>query len=75
MRTETVSREGVLISAELLESMGIHLGDSVELKVEGDQLIVRSVDAQERDRLFQEAKEKVFSKHRRLFEALAEGAP
>ena len=75
MFTETVSREGVLISAELLESAGIHLGDAVELKVEGGQLIVRSVDAGERERLFQEAKERVFTKHQRLFEALAEGAP
>ena len=75
MFTETVSRDGVQISAELLESAGIRLGDSVELKVEGDQLIVRSVDATERERRFQEAKEKVFTKHKRLFEALAEGAP
>jgi len=75
MFTETVSPNGVQISAELLESAGIHLGDSVELKVEGDQLILRSVDATERARRFQEAKENVFSKHHRLFEALAEGAP
>jgi len=75
MLTETVSPNGVQISAELLESAGIHLGDSVELKVEGDQLILRSVDAAERARRFQEVKEKVFSKHARLFEALAEGAP
>jgi len=75
MFTETVSPNGVQISIELLESAGIHLGDSVELKVDGDQLILRSVDAAERARRFQEAKEKVFAKHARLFEALAEGAP
>jgi hypothetical protein len=74
MFNETVSREGLTVTAEMLEAAGIHTGDAVDISVSEGAVTIRVLNEQERAAKFQAAKTKVFGQRRKVLEALAEGA-
>ncbi|MEM7124906.1 MAG: hypothetical protein AAF702_01180 [Chloroflexota bacterium] len=64
----------VTLSRSILEKLGIKDGEEINVMVEDNTVLLRSISEQERAARIQQATEKVFHKYDRVFAALAEGA-
>ena len=65
---------GLLITAELLEQIGVSAGDKVEIKITGRALTVRPLVETEQEKVSDEAMESLMERRQKLYERLAEGA-
>ena len=65
---------GLLITAELLEQIGVSAGDKVEIKITDRTLIVRPLAETEEEQIMDEAMESLMERRQKLYERLAEGA-
>ena len=65
---------GLLITAELLEQIGVSAGDKVEIKITDRALIVRPLAETEEEQIMDEAMESLMERRQKLYERLAEGA-
>lgn len=72
--TETQNSAALLLSPELLEKLGINIGDEVDVSVVDRTLILRSLDEAERARKIDAATKTVFENRRSAYEELARGA-
>lgn len=75
MFNETVAQDGLLISAEVLDAANIRQGDVVSITVAAGSVTVNTLPAENEGAAFRASMDKVFEKHEKLFQALAEGAP
>ncbi|HZS10228.1 MAG TPA: AbrB/MazE/SpoVT family DNA-binding domain-containing protein [Blastocatellia bacterium] len=64
----------LLLSPELMEKLGISIGDELELAVENRTLIVRPLDEVEREAKMDAAMKDLMERRREVYEKLAEGA-
>lgn len=64
----------LLMTQEMLDALGIQIGDEVEIAVAEQKLIVRAVSEAERDALVRIITEELFVQRRSAYEKLAEGA-
>ncbi|MBA2645920.1 MAG: AbrB/MazE/SpoVT family DNA-binding domain-containing protein [Pyrinomonadaceae bacterium] len=64
----------LLLPQEMLDEMGISIGDEVDVSVVNRTLILRSLDEAERARKIDAATDAVFERRRSAYEELAEGA-
>jgi antitoxin component of MazEF toxin-antitoxin module len=65
---------GLLITAELLELIGVSAGDKVEIKITDRALIVRPLAETEEEQIMDEAMESLMERRQKLYERVAEGA-
>ena len=65
---------GLLITAELLEQIGVSAGDKVEIKITDRALIVRPLAETRQEQIMDEAMESLMERRQKLYERLAEGA-
>jgi antitoxin component of MazEF toxin-antitoxin module len=65
---------GLLITAELLEQIGVSAGDKVEIKITDRALIVRPLAETGQEQIMDEAMESLMERRQKLYERLAEGA-
>lgn len=63
----------LLLPQEMLDEMGISIGDEVDVSVVNRTLILRSLDEAERARKIGAATDAVFVRRRSAYEKLAEG--
>lgn len=64
----------LLLSPELLEAIGISVGDEVEINVEDRALIIRGLNENERQVKLDEMMKELMNRRRSTYERLAEGA-
>lgn len=64
----------VLLPQELIEMMGIEVGDEVDVSIVGRTLVVRPLDEVERAQRIDDATGAVFERRKSAYEELAEGA-
>jgi antitoxin component of MazEF toxin-antitoxin module len=64
----------ILLSRDLLQLLGLEVGQEVELSVIDQTLVVRSTREAERAELVRQAADRVFERRRGLLTRLAEGA-
>jgi len=65
---------GLLITAELLEQIGVSAGDMVEIKITDRALTVRPLVEAEQEKVMDEVMESLMERRQKLYERLAEGA-
>ena len=65
---------GLLITAELLEQIGVSAGDKVEIKISDRSLTVRPLAETEQEKVMDEAMDSLMERRQKLYERLAEGA-
>jgi antitoxin component of MazEF toxin-antitoxin module len=65
---------GLLITAELLEQIGVSTGDKVEIKITDRALTVRPLAETEQEQIMDAAMESLMERRQKLYERLAEGA-
>ena len=65
---------GLLITADLLEQIGVSAGDKVEIKITDRALTVRPLAETEQEKVMDEAMESLMERRKNLYERLAEGA-
>ena len=63
----------ILLPQEVLDEMGVHDGDEVDVAVSDRTLIMRPVAGAERPGKFEEATKAVFERRRPAYKKLAEG--
>ena len=63
----------LLLTAEVLNQVGVQVGDEVDVSVVDRTLIVRPLDEVEREKTFSEGMESLLKRRKRLYEALAKG--
>jgi antitoxin component of MazEF toxin-antitoxin module len=63
----------LLLSPEMMEKLGISVGDTLEIAVENRTLIVRPLDEVERQIRMDEAMLKLMERRQDVYERLAEG--
>ena len=61
----------VVLPLEVLEALGLHIGDVVDLTVADRQLILRPAEGADRRRLLEEITRDVFERRRDAYERLA----
>ncbi|HVF87653.1 MAG TPA: hypothetical protein VM866_08675 [Pyrinomonadaceae bacterium] len=64
----------LLLPQEILDEIGISIGDEVDVSVVNRTLILRSLDEAERARKIDAATDAVFERRRSAYEELAKGA-
>ena len=64
----------VILSQEILDVMGVKVGDEVDVSVVDRTLILRSLDEAERARKIDAATKDIFERRRSAYEELAGGA-
>ncbi|MBX2998203.1 MAG: hypothetical protein KF893_06785 [Caldilineaceae bacterium] len=65
----------VLISTEILEQMGVQIGDAVDVAVVDNTLVVRRVDEDDKpERTLEEIIDEIFERRADAYRRLAEGA-
>jgi antitoxin component of MazEF toxin-antitoxin module len=64
----------VILSQEILDVMGVKVGDEVDVSVVDRTLILRSLDEAERARKVEAATKDIFERRRSAYEELAGGA-
>ena len=64
----------LLLPQEILDAMGVHNGDEIDVSVTDGTLTLRSLDEAERARKLGAATEAVFERRRAAYEELAKGA-
>jgi antitoxin component of MazEF toxin-antitoxin module len=64
----------LLLSPELLEKLGVSIGDELDLSVEGRTLIIRPTDETRRRARMDAAMKELMIRRRKVYERLAEGA-
>ena len=64
----------IVLSRDLLQLLGLEVGQEVELSVIDRTLVVRSAQEAERTELVRQAADRVFERRRGLLTRLAEGA-
>lgn len=64
----------LLLPEEVLESLGVRIGDEVETDVVEGKLILRSLAEREREEKLRSVTEEVFQRRGPAYERLAEGA-
>lgn len=64
----------IVLSRDLLQLLGLEVGQEVELSVIDRTLVVRSAQEAERAELVRQAADRVFERRRGLLTRLAEGA-
>jgi antitoxin component of MazEF toxin-antitoxin module len=62
------------LTQEMLDALGVQIGDDVEVSIAEQKLMVRAVSEAERDALVQKITEELFVQRRSAYEKLAEGA-
>lgn len=72
--TETESSAALLLSPELLEQLGVSVGDEVDVSVVDRTLVLRSLDEAKRAQKIDAATKAVFERRRSAYEELARGA-
>lgn len=72
--TETQNSAALLLSPELLEKLGINVGDEVDVSVVDRTLILRSLDEAARAQKIGAVTKIVFERRRSAYEELARGA-
>ena len=72
--TETGDSAALLLSPDILESLGISVGDEVDVSIVGRTLILRSLGEAERARKIEALTRVVFDRRRSAYEELAKGA-
>jgi antitoxin component of MazEF toxin-antitoxin module len=65
---------GLLITADLLEQIGVSAGDKVEIKITDRAITVRPLAETEQEKVMDEAMESLMERRKNLYERLAEGA-
>ncbi|HXG63606.1 MAG TPA: AbrB/MazE/SpoVT family DNA-binding domain-containing protein [Blastocatellia bacterium] len=63
----------ILLPQEVLDQMGVKVGDEVDLSVVERTLILRPLDEAERARKIEEATDTVFERRKSAYEELAKG--
>jgi antitoxin component of MazEF toxin-antitoxin module len=63
----------VLLPGELLEELGLKVGDEVEVVVIEGTLVLRRTDEEERSRRVEESTQSVLQRRKSAFEELAKG--
>jgi antitoxin component of MazEF toxin-antitoxin module len=66
--------EGLLITAELLEQIGVSAGDKVEIKISDRALTVTPFAETEQEKEMDEMMKSLIERRGKLYERLAEGA-
>ena len=64
----------ILLPQEVLDEMGLGIGDEVDLTIVERDLVLRRVDEAERGRRIQESTDAVLERRKSAYERLAEGA-
>lgn len=64
----------ILLPQEVLDEMGLGIGDEVDLTIVERDLVLRRVDEAERGRMIQESTDAVLERRKNAYERLAEGA-
>lgn len=65
---------GLLITAELLEKIGVSAGDKIEITITDRALTVRPLNEAEQEKMMDEMMESLMDRRQKLYERLAEGA-
>jgi antitoxin component of MazEF toxin-antitoxin module len=65
---------GLLITADLLEQIGVSAGDKVEIKITDRAITVRPLAETEQEKVMDEAMGSLMERRKNLYERLAEGA-
>jgi antitoxin component of MazEF toxin-antitoxin module len=65
---------GLLITAEMLEQIGVSTGDKVEIKITDRALTVCPLAETEQEQIMDAAMESLMERRQKLYERLAEGA-
>jgi antitoxin component of MazEF toxin-antitoxin module len=66
--------EGLLITTELLEQIGVGAGDKVEIKITDRALTISPFAETEQEKVMDEVMESLMERRQKLYERLAEGA-
>lgn len=64
----------IVLSRDLLQLLGLEIGQEVELSVIDRTLVVRSAQESERTELIRQAADRIFERRKGLLARLAEGA-
>lgn len=64
----------VLLPANVLQSLGVNIGDEVEIDVVEGKLILRSLEEVEREQKFNTVADEVLQRRQSAYHRLAEGA-
>jgi antitoxin component of MazEF toxin-antitoxin module len=64
----------IVLSRDLLQLLGLEIGQEVELSVIDRTLVVRSAQESERTELIRQAADRIFERRKGLLTRLAEGA-
>lgn len=71
--TETGDSPALLLSPEIMEKLGIHVGDEVEVSIVDRTLTLRSLDEARRAQNIEAATKTVFDRRQSAYEELAQG--
>ncbi len=71
--TETGHSAALLLSPEILEELGVNVGDEVDVSIVDRTLILRPLDEVERAKKIDAATSIVFERRRSAYEELAKG--
>lgn len=75
IQIEEINGKFVLpLSGDLLEKLGVQNGGQVEVTIETEAVVMRSLQKDERRKLIEKYKAEIFEEHREVLQALAEGA-
>lgn len=64
----------ILLPQDILDEMGLSIGDEVDLTIVDRDLVLRRVDEAERGRMIQESTDAVLERRKSAYERLAKGA-
>lgn len=77
MRTSEITMiensPALMLTQEMLDALGAHIGDEVEISVSEQKLIVRAVTEAERVATMEKIMDDLFAARRSAYERLAEG--
>ncbi|HEX3034346.1 MAG TPA: hypothetical protein VHT73_04320 [Thermodesulfobacteriota bacterium] len=71
--TKSKNSAAILLSQEILDQMGLKVGDEIDISVVGRSLILRPLDEVERAKKIQDATNAVFERRKSAYKKLAEG--
>ena len=78
MSREQITRVGtsaaLLLSQDVLDQMGVSIGDEVDLSIVNRKVILRPLDEVEREQKLKTATQDIFARRRSAYERLAAGA-
>ncbi len=63
----------LLLPQEILELMGVHVGDELDIEVVDRKLILRPLNEVEREQKFKSTTEAIFERRKSSYQRLAEG--